>query len=188
MSYERIIGFGVHKDNPKAQPRAPHHYELSVFKKMGVKPFFISLKEWMPEGNKEPEQKIFLPNAQSFNLARQLITNAKNANLIPGQNYEDKKPLTSILLDTSRALLDQSNYTLRYRFEMCPETGNINQGDYNEKSGMKGGNVIGGCVDRFEREREQVSGETYEDAYYSFVQKYRDKRFACGVRIPMCTE
>src|SRR5690606_29234886 len=121
----------------------------------------ISLKKNLPDDIREPEQKIFVRSPKDFNLIRQIITDAKNAFLIPGQNYENKNPLTSIQLDTKdTALLDQGNYTLRYRFEMDARTGVITQGDYNEKSGMKGGDIIGGCVDRFERELEQRPGES----------------------------
>ena len=183
MSYERVIGFGVNSDHPKAEPAQgrPHPDELVYFEKMGVKPIFISLKEWMPEGNREPEQKLFLPNAQGFNEIRRLIGEAQNAGLIVGQNYEDKNALASFLIDTPCGRLDRQNYSLRYRFEMDPMSGEITQGDFNEKSAMKTSKLIGGCVDRFERELEQEPGQPIDEAYRDFVQKYRneDDRLCC---------
>lgn len=175
MSYEKVIGFGIDPDDPKAEPRdgRPHPWELSIFKRMGVLPKFISLKENMPEDNREPEQKIFLPNAASFNFIRKLIAASQNGFLIPGQNYEDKNPLTSILLDTIKAILDAQNLSLRYRFETDCINGLVTQADFNEKSGMKGAKIIGGCADRFERELELLPGQSCREGYEAFILAQR---------------
>ncbi|PZO88704.1 MAG: hypothetical protein DI626_01175 [Micavibrio aeruginosavorus] len=128
----------------------------------------------MPAQNREPEQKILLKSSKDLMLVREIISDARNAFLIPDQNYEHKDPLTSILIDSAnQALLDEDDYTLRYRFELNPETGEFTQGDYNEKSGMKTSNVIGGCTDRIEREREQEPDESKEQAYNAFIKQQR---------------
>ncbi len=173
MSYGKVIGFGIDPENPKALPCAPHKSESGYFKTMGVKPIFVSLKKWMPEGNREPEQKIFLQDAEGFQDIRRIITNARNAFMIPGQCYEDKDPLNSILIDTGCGFLDKKNYSLRYRFEMDPDTGSFSKGDFNEKSSMAAANIIGGCADRYERELEQQVGEPLDHAYEAFLKKYR---------------
>lgn len=181
MSYDKVIGFGIDENNPKGSARVPTDKELSFFYRMGVEPIFHDLKKMMGADNREPEKKIIVPSPKSFLDIRDLISSAKNAFLIPGQTYTEKNPLTSILLDTVEqgfptARLDAGNYTLRYRFEMNPQTGVITQGDYNEKSGMRGGEEIGGCTDRFERELEQRPGESLDHAYNAFLNKYRRRK------------
>jgi len=179
MSYDKIIGFGVNPDKPKG-PRVPlTSKERDYFDRLGVKPIFHDLKKSLPENNREAESKLFVQNSKGLRRIRELIASADNAFLIPGQVYEGKNPLTSILLDSKGSLssasahLDRHNYTLRYRFEMDPATGNLTQGDYNEKSAMGASNMIAGCTDRFERELEQRAGESLEDAFNAFIRKYR---------------
>lgn len=181
MSYDKVIGFGIDENNPKGPLRALNIKELSYFYRMGVEPIFHDLKKMMGADNREPEKKIIVPGPKSFLEIRDMISSAKNAFLIPGQTYTEKNPLTSVLMDTVErgypsARLDAGNYTLRYRFEMDPHTGVITQGDYNEKSGMRGGAEIGGCTDRFERELEQRPGESLGHAYNAFLTKYRRRR------------
>lgn len=197
MSYDKIIGFGIDPNNPKGPLRQLTIREKDCFIRMGVEPIFCDLKKLMPAKNREPEQKILLRSVKDFVRIREIISDAPNAFLIPDQNYENKNPLTSILIDSKAATvpdeaykenmrgldklmgdlglakLDEDDYTLRYRFEMDPCTGNFTQGDYNEKSGMRTSKVIGGCTDRIEREREQGRNESKEQAYNAFLQQQR---------------
>lgn len=180
MSYDKIIGFCIDPEKPKGPMASLTSQEFEYFHRMGVKPIFHDLKKLMGGDNKEPEPKILLPAKRSFKQIRNLISESQNAFFIPGQMYQDKNPLTSVLIDTVHkgiptALLDKSNYTLRYRFESNPVTGTFTQGDFNEKSGLKGGQMIGGCIDRFERELEQRPGESLEHAYNAFLEKYRHR-------------
>jgi hypothetical protein len=181
MSYERVIGFGVDEKNPKGPIRPLTGKESLYFYRMGVEPIFHDLKKMMGADNREPEKKIIVPTAKSFLEIRNLIASAKNAFLIPDQIYTDKNPLTSILLDTVEngfpaARLDKGNHTLRYRFEVNPQTGEMTKGDYNEKSAIYGGQEIGGCTDRIERELEQRPGESFERGYNAFLNKYRRRQ------------
>lgn len=185
MSYEKVIGFGVDPDKPKGELRDLTDTERGYFKRMGVEPVFIDPKAWMPEGNREPEPKIFFPGINGFHRARELISESRNAFLIPGQAYRDKHPLTSLLIDTNpTATLDPKNFSLRYRFEIDPKTGLLDRADFNEKSGMATSNIIGGCIDRYERELSQRPGEAPKEAYQAFIAKYRrhnDPAFCDGV-------
>ncbi len=185
MSYEKVIGFGVDPGKPKGALKPLTDTERGYFKRMGVEPVLIEPKIWMPEGNREPEPKIFFPGITGFHTARVLIADSKNAFLIPGQAYRDKHPLTSLLIDTNpAATLDPKNLSLRYRFEIDPLTGRLDRADFNEKSGMATSNVIGGCIDRYERELSQRPGESPRDAYIAFIEKYRrrgDPAFCDGV-------
>lgn len=185
MSYEKVIGFGVDPDKPKGELRDLTDTERGYFKRMGVEPVFADPKVWMPEGNREPEPKIFFPGISGFEKARGLVSEARNAFLIPGQAYRDKHPLTSLLIDTNpTATLDPKNFSLRYRFEIDPKTGLIDRADLNEKSGMATSDMIGGCIDRYERELPQRKGEAPKAAYQAFIDKYRrrnDPAFCDGV-------
>lgn len=184
MSYERVIGFGLDPSRPKGYVVSPSGRELAYLERLGVQPIFCDLKTRLPDQNREPEQKLLLPTARGFSQIRNTLITASNTFIIPGQAYTEKNPLTSILLDSTDGSLDQNHYTLRYRFEMDPRTGFMTQGDFNEKSGMKNSTVIGGCIDRFERELEQRPGESHEDAYNAFLRKYRrrnDPAFSDGI-------
>lgn len=175
MSYEKIIGFGKNPEEPKGPMRPLNTQELGYFRRMGVAPFFIDLDTWMPEKNREPEPKIFVDGVKGFQKVRALINASQNAFIIPDQAYRGKHPLTSLLIDTNpAATLDPHNLSLRYRFETDPETGLMSRADFNEKSGMVGGVMIGGCIDRYERELAQKPGQSAREAYDAFVQKYRD--------------
>ncbi|MFA5591725.1 MAG: hypothetical protein WC989_00225 [Micavibrio sp.] len=184
MSFEKVIGFGIDENNPKGPNRPLNQEELLFLNLMGVEPIFINLKEKLPP-SKEPEKKLLIKNVEDLSLARTLIQNARNAAMIPGQNYEENNILTSALSDEVRTLpdgtrfpvatLDTKHHSMRYRYEMTPHSPSRTQGDFNEKSAMAASNVIGGCIDRDEREREQLPGETMREAYDFFIQQCIDE-------------
>lgn len=195
MSFDKAIGFGVNKENPKGPRIELTPRELDYFYRLGVTPTYIDLKERLPR-DLEPEKKIFLPTAKSLGQVREIFASARNSFLIPGQSYgfsgsffydnrqkklieAVKDPLTSILLDRAskdpalHAYLDKNDHTLRYRCENNPRTGQRTQGDFNEKSGMLSSDIIGGTTARAERELEQREGESIKSSYEAFLRKYR---------------
>ncbi len=185
MSYERVIGFGVNPSKPKGPVRDLTQREKSYFARMGVNPIYCDLKERLPHSNREPEQKIFLTKPSGFTQIRESLIWSSNTFIIPDQVHDEKLPLISFLLDSvppdemsvvPLGVLDRSNYTLRYRCALNPDTGSLSNGDFNEKSGMKSSEIIGGCIDRFERENVQLRGESLQDAFTAFLEKYRRKQ------------
>ncbi len=161
MSYDRKISL---------KPAYLHAY--------GVSPTFHDIKSKLPAGNKEPEPKILLKNPNAFNKIRALFCLSENAFMIPEQIWAQKHPLVSLLLDTKEnqiptAEFTEGNHSLRYRYEIDPETGLITQRDFNEKSSMKLANIIGGCADRDEREIEVPLEQTLKDGYQALKDKYR---------------
>lgn len=194
MSFEKIIGFGINPDKPKGSLRPLSPKDLFYFNRMGVEPIFHNLKDRLPPGNKEPEPKILVPRPRCFADIRALFLSSSNSCMILDQLYEDKNPLTSILLDTKfknlpTADLARKDHSLRFRFETRPDTNEqgiyeITQRDFNEKSALLSANIIGGCADRDERECEIEPDETSEQGYNRFIQKYRtlmDPAFCDGI-------
>ena len=179
MSYTKAIGFGLDQNNPKGLPVPLTPNELTYLHRLGVPPRQHNLKTLLGD-NVEPEPKLILESPKGFSHFRNIINASSNAFLIPGQVYEDKNPLTSILLDSvsnsfPTAILDRGNYTLRYRAESCPLDGRYTSGDFNEKSGLKGARSIGGCLDRYEREIEQRPGEAPSATFSALKTKYRER-------------
>lgn len=168
MSFDKEIGFDLQ--------RADH---LEILKRFGVEPRKYDLKDILPPGDKEPEPKLLLPRSKCFKDIRALILSSQNATIIPGRLYEDKNPLTSVLLDTMdetrfpTAELSRAGYSLRFRFETCPRTGMMTQRDYNEKSEMANAKIIGGCADRDERECEVPDDFSNAQGFELFKRKYR---------------
>lgn len=169
MSFDKAIGFDLNK----------HPDDAYILNRFDVPLVKHDLKKLLPPGNKEPEPKILLPRSKCFKDIRALILSSHNACMIPGQLYEEKNPLTSILLDTVQngfptAELARNDYSLRFRFETDPQTGRMTQRDYNEKTSLMSAQLIGGCADRDERESELYDSESLEDGYNRFLKKYRD--------------
>lgn len=168
MSYDKKIGFDL----------AQRPWERSMIESMGVTPINLDMKSRLPKESKEPEPKLLLPRPKSFEAVRALILSSANSFMIPGQLWEEKEPLTSILLDRKTiggfpmADLTRNGYSLRFRFEQNPYTGEIKQRDLNEKTALANANLIGGCADRDEREIEVPLDMTIEQGYSNFISKY----------------
>ncbi len=167
MSYEKKIGLDLENAD---------HYDY--LKRLKIFPHINNLEELLPESSKEPEPKLWLQTPRSFHRIRTLLNESTNSFMIPGQIWEDKKPLVSVLADThehgwASAALDQGGYSLRLRFEMDPHDKSINRYDYNEKSSMGTSNQIGGLADRDEREDAFPVGVSLKDGYQKFLDKYR---------------
>lgn len=167
MSYDKKIGLDLNN---------PLHRDY--LRRLNIEPIINDLDALLPNGPKEPEPKLWLPTPRSFHQIRSVLNRSANSFVIPGQVWEDKKPLVSMLVDTHvhgfpTALLDQGGYSLRLRFEMDPYDRSVNQYDYNEKSSMGRSQMVGGLADRDEREEDFTPEMSLKDGYDKFIQKYR---------------
>jgi hypothetical protein len=176
MSYDKMIGFG---HIPGTKDQALSQREIDWLQKLGVTPVLHDLKSLLPDAHKEPEPKLLVPNTKSFGSIRQIIQSAPNAFMIPDQLYADSHPLVSLLLDTKRHGIPQcdivkSGYSLRWRANMDTKSGRFSQRDFNEKSTAVTSQVIGGCIDRDEREHECLDSQSNKEGYTSFLKKYRE--------------
>ncbi len=175
MSYDRTIGLG---HNSTTETPVLSEKEIGWLQKLGVSPLLHDLKSLLPKKDKEPEPKLLLPNTKSFGRIRQVIQSAPNAFMIPGQIYSDDHPLVSLLLDTRHHKIPtcdivSAGYSLRWRANMDPKTGRFSQRDFNEKSTAITSDVIGGCIDRDEREYEYGETQANKEGYLAFLEKYR---------------
>lgn len=177
MSYDKTIGLGHDKasDTLTFSDR-----EKSWLQKLRIPPIPHDLKSLLPAADKEPEPKLLIPGASSFGRIRSIIQRAPNGFMIPDQIYSNDPPLVSLLLDTKHRGLPtckivEAGYSLRWRANMDTKTGHFSQRDFNEKSTAATSSIIGGCIDRDERERECSDTETNEQGYEEFLKYYRNK-------------
>jgi hypothetical protein len=175
MSYDKVIGFGQSSDTGH---RVLSGQEVGWIQRTNTTPQIHDLKNLLPSASKEPEPKLLLNRPRQFGSIRNLIQAAPNSFMIPGQLYADSTPLVSLLLDTKRRDIPtceivRSGYSLRWRANMCTKDGVFSQRDFNEKSTAVTSEVIGGCIDRDEREHECRDDQTNKEGYEDFLAKYR---------------